>query len=986
MNVLNWIFSSNEREVGRFRKVAEKINDLEPEMEALSNDQLRAKTEEFKGRLANEETLDDILPEAFATVREAARRVIGQRHFDVQMIGGMVLHEGRIAEMRTGEGKTLTATLPLYLNALEGKGAHLITVNDYLGKFHAQWMGGVYNFLGMSVGAIQGSNIETGEMEASYLYDPDYFNEDEPTYRNLKRCDKQESYLADITYGTNHVFGFDYLRDNMAHSKEELVQRELNYAIVDEVDSILVDEARVPLIISGQAAESNEMYYKMDRVVARLMHERDYTIDEKAKTAMLTEDGTRRVEEALGVDNLTEDVDLMHHANAALKARTMFKSDIDYVVRDNQVILVDEFTGRLMFGRRLSDGLHQAIEAKEGVKIEHESQTLAKITHQNYYRLYTKLGGMTGTAKTEEEEFRKIYGLDVVVVPTNMPMVRADYPDVIYKSEEAKLRGLTLEILKLHCKLQPILVGTRSIETSERLSGRIEADKLQLLAAIFVLRSMMDESKNFDGEMKKQFNQLLNLKFGELTLSKLSEVARSVGASLDMLRDDNVKRLAKIMELDAPEEIERLLENLSQGIGHNVLNAKQHEREAEIIADAGGLGAVTIATNMAGRGVDIILGGKPEGSTGRNPEADVVVGTGGLAILGSERHESRRIDHQLRGRAGRQGDPGMSRFYVSLEDELWRVFGDRMQSPWLASWPEEMAMDAKLLSRMIERTQKKMETYHFGIRKQVLQYDDVMNVQREIIYGERRKILEGRDLKPTITSYLNQTVLDTIATYCPESSSDWDTDTLFEMLNEIFPLSLYISATDLHGKRRLEIEDLLTELAEKAYEDREKQIGSELMRDLERQIAFRAIDNKWLEHLDGMDYLLEGIGLRGYAQIDPLMAYKKEGFEMFDQMQQGIQDEIVRWMFRVQVQVVNEPYRNPYRNVSMNTSELTPMGAPSPAQGFDEPGPYSDFDEGLPRPRKLAPMKTRAKVGRNDPCPCGSGKKYKRCCLKDEGE
>lgn len=985
MNVLNWIFSSNEREVARFRKVADKINLLEPEMEALSDELLRAKTGEFKRRLTESETLDDILPEAFAVVREAARRVIGQRHFDVQMIGGMVLHEGRIAEMRTGEGKTLTATLPLYLNALEGKGAHLITVNDYLGKFHAQWMGGVYNFLGMSVGAIQGSNVETGEMEASYIYDPDYCNEDEPTYPNLKRCDKQESYLADITYGTNHVFGFDYLRDNMAHSKAELVQRELNFAIVDEVDSVLVDEARVPLILSGQAAESNEMYYKMDRVVARLMHERDYTIDEKAKTAMLTEEGTRRVEEALGVENLAEDVDLMHHANAALKARTMFKADIDYVVRDNQVILVDEFTGRLMFGRRLSDGLHQAIEAKEGVKIEHESQTLAKITHQNYYRLYNKLGGMTGTAKTEEEEFRKIYGLDVVVIPTNMPMIRADYPDVIYKTEESKLRGLTLEILKLHCKLQPVLVGTRSIETSERLSGRIEADRLQLLAAVFVLRSMMDESKNLDGDMKKQFNQLLNLKFGELTLSKLSEVARAVGASLDMLRDDNVRRLAKIMELESPEEIDRLLENLSQGIGHNVLNAKQHEREAEIIADAGRLGAVTIATNMAGRGVDIILGGKPEGSE-RNPEATDVVATGGLAILGSERHESRRIDHQLRGRSGRQGDPGMSRFYVSLEDELWRVFGDRMQSPWLASWPEEMAMDAKLLSRMIERTQKKMETYHFGIRKQVLQYDDVMNVQREIIYGERRKILEGRDLKPTITSYLNQTVLDLVAQYCPESSSDWDIDTLFEMLNEIFPLSLYITTSDLQGKKRFEIEDLLTELAERAYEDREKQIGSELMRDLERQIAFRAIDNKWLEHLDAMDYLLEGIGLRGYAQVDPLMAYKKEGFDMFDQMQQGIQDEIVRWMFRVQVQVVNEPYRNPYRNVSMNTSELTPMGASPPptAQGYDEP--YPDFEEGLPRARKQIPQKSRAKVGRNDPCPCGSGKKYKKCCLKDEGE
>ncbi|MBP6963667.1 MAG: preprotein translocase subunit SecA [Armatimonadetes bacterium] len=987
MNVINWIFSSNEREVARFRKIAEKITALEPAMEALSDEQLRSKTDEFKRRLAEGETLDGILPEAFATVREAGKRTVGMRHFDVQLIGGMVLHEGRIAEMKTGEGKTLVATAPLYLNALEGKGAHLITVNDYLAKYHAQWMGPIYHFLGMSVGALQGSNPETGELEASYLYDPDYVNEEEPVYRNLRRAEKHDSYLADITYGTNHVFGFDYLRDNMAFSPEGLVQRELNYAIVDEVDSVLVDEARVPLILSGQAAESNQMYYKMDRVVARLMHERDYTMDEKAKTAMLTEEGMRRVEEGIGVENLSEDPDLMHYANAALKARTMYKSDIDYVVKgngaDRQVILVDEFTGRLMFGRRLSDGLHQAIEAKEGVKIEHESQTLAKITHQNYYRLYTKLGGMTGTAKTEEEEFRKIYGLDVVVIPTNQPMIRVDHPDVIYKTEESKLRGLTLEILKLHCKLQPVLVGTRSIETSERLSGRLEAERLQLLAATFVLRAMLEESKKIDGDSKKQANQFLNQKFGELTLGKLAPLARELGASLDMLKRENMERLAGMMELQDGEEMERLGECLAQGIEHNVLNAKYHEREAEIIADAGRLGAVTIATNMAGRGVDIILGGKPEGSTAdRNVEAVEVVRRGGLAILGSERHESRRIDHQLRGRSGRQGDPGLSRFFVSLEDELWRVFGDRMQSPWLGSWPEEMAMDAKLLSRMIERTQKKMEAYHFGIRKQVLQYDDVMNVQREIIYGERRKILQGVDLKPTITSYLNQTVLDNINMHCPEGQNpaEWDTDTLFEMLDEIFPLSMYVNKSDLKDKKRFELDDMLTELAERAYEDREKHFGPELMRDLERQMALRAIDSKWLEHLDAMDYLLEGIGLRGYAQMDPLLAYKKEGFEMFDQMQHGIQDEIVRWMFRVQVQVVNEPYRNPYRNVSMNANEFTPP--PTAGQGHDDP--YADFEDGLPRPQRAVPVRTREKVGRNDPCPCGSGKKYKKCCLRDD--
>ncbi|MGB9587434.1 MAG: hypothetical protein ACPL7O_04570, partial [Armatimonadota bacterium] len=535
MSIVTWLLDNTERDLGKLRKAVVKINVWEPEFEKLTDEELRAKTDEFKQRLADGETLDDLLPEAFAVVREAAKRTIGQRHFDVQMIGGMVLHQGRIAEMKTGEGKTLTATLPLYLNSLEGKGAHLVTVNDYLAKFHAQWMGPIYHFLGVSVGALQGSNPETGELEASYIFDPDYVNEEEPTYPNLRRVDKKEAYLADVTYGTNYVFGFDYLRDNMAFSREELVQRELHYAIVDEVDSILIDEARTPLIISGQAARSTELYYKMDRVVARLQPERDYTIDEKARTATLTDEGIRRVEEGIGVDNLAEDPQLMHHANAALKARAIFKKDIDYVVKNGQVILVDEFTGRLMFGRRLSDGLHQAIEAKEGVKIEHESQTLATITYQNYFRLYNKLAGMTGTAKTEEEEFRKIYGLDVVVIPTNRPMIRVDHPDVIYKTEEAKIRGITLEILRLHARQQPVLVGTRSIEMSERLSDRISGDKLQLLAATFVLRQMLEERKDIDAEQRKQFTQLLNTKFGELTLAKLSPVARAVGASLDML-------------------------------------------------------------------------------------------------------------------------------------------------------------------------------------------------------------------------------------------------------------------------------------------------------------------------------------------------------------------------------------------------------------------------------------------------------------------
>ncbi|HUV03902.1 MAG TPA: SEC-C metal-binding domain-containing protein [Armatimonadota bacterium] len=979
MGFVSWLLDGNEREIAGMRKTVEVMNSFEPELERLSDEQLRAKTDEFKDRLANGETLDDILPEAFAVVREAGKRTIGLRHFDVQMIGGIVLHQGRIAEMKTGEGKTLVATLTLYLNSLEGKGAHLVTVNDYLAKFHAQWMGPIYNFLGVSVGALQGASAETGELEASHIFDPEYENVDEPVYLNLRPIDKRSAYMADITYGTNHVFGFDYLRDNMCFSKDELVQRELHYAIVDEVDSILIDEARTPLIISGQAQQSTDLYYRMDRVVGRLMPERDYTVDEKARTAMLTDEGIQRVEQGIGVENLADDPELMHHANAGLKARVVFKKDIDYVVKNGQVIIVDEFTGRMMFGRRYSDGLHQAIEAKENVKIEHESQTLATITYQNYFRLYDKLAGMTGTAKTEEEEFRKIYALDVVVVPTHKPMIRTDRADVIYKSEEAKLRGITMEILRLRSRLEPALVGTRSIEMSERLSERLSPEKLQLLVATFVLRSMLEEKRDTDGDGRKAFANLLNAKFGDLTLAKLAPLARTVGASLDMLRPENVTRLAAIMGIEAQEEIDRLAECLAEGIPNNVLNAKYHEKEAQIIADAGRLGTVTIATNMAGRGVDIILGGKPEGSTAdRNPEAEDVIGRGGLFIVGTERHESRRIDNQLRGRSGRQGDPGASRFYVSLEDELWRVFGDKSKSPWLSSWQEEMAMDSRLLSKMIERTQKKMESHYFDIRKHVLQYDDVMNVQREVIYGQRRKILEGVDLKPTILDYLHKTVADNINMYCPDGvhPSEWDTDTLFELLDEIFPVSAYARPADLKGKKRDELEDFLCTILDRTYEDREQELGAELMRDLERQIALRAINNKWMEHLDAMDYLREGIGLRGYAQIDPLVAYKKEAFTMFDQMLHAVQDEIVRLVYRVQVQVQNEPFRSPYRNIQMGTAEFVPAGLE---------GEEGDEERFLAAARQAqGPAQRRQKIGRNDPCPCGSGKKYKKCCLRSE--
>lgn len=980
MSFVSTLLNGNEREIAKMRKTVDKINSYEPELQKLTDEQLRAKTDEFKQRLANGETLDDLLPEAFAVVREASVRVLGMRHFDVQLIGGIILHQGRIAEMKTGEGKTLVATLPLYLNALEGKGAHLVTTNDYLAKYHAQWMGGIYTFLGLTVGALQGSSVETGELEASYIYDPNYKNEEEPIYPNLKRVEKREAYLADITYGTNYVFGFDYLRDNMAMSREDLVQRELNYAIVDEVDSILIDEARVPLIISGMPTQSSDLYKQMNRVISRLVPERDYTVDEKARAATLTDEGLRRVEEALGVENLSENVALMHHADVALRAHALFKRDVDYVVKDGQVIIVDEFTGRLMFGRRYGDGLHQAIEAKEGVKIEHENQTLATITYQNYFRLYKKLAGMTGTAKTEEDEFRKIYGLDVVVVPTNKPMIRKDYPDVIFKTEEAKVRGLTMEILKLHCKQQPILVGTRSVEMSERLSERLQPDKLQLVVATFILRKLLDENKTVDDDTKNRYFALLNSRFEELSLAKLLPLAKLLQVPIDMLHPDNIERAAEYLELTDPEEKKRLAEYLSDGIVHNVLNAKYHEREAEFIAQAGRLGAVTIATNMAGRGVDILLGGK-DGTPGREMEAQEVIKTGGLFILGSERHESRRIDNQLRGRAGRQGDPGASRFFISLEDELWRVFGDKTKSPLLNTWQEDMAMDSKLLTRMIERTQMKMEAHNFEARKRTLQYDDVMNVQREIIYDQRRKILEGADLKLTITEYIKKLVEDSVNLYCPESvpPSEWDVNTLYEYLDDIFPLSVYADANDLKGKKRDEIQDMLTAIAEQTYEDREKEIGSDLMRDIERYVALQSINDKWVEHLDAMDYLREGIGLRGYAQQDPIIAYKKEAFFMFEQMLQSIQDQIVRMMYRVRLQKAPEPVHASYSNIQLHADESILPSQP----GEEADAGYAGQGAGASTATAVQTAQRVKKVGRNDPCPCGSGKKYKKCCLKE---
>ena len=765
--------------VKALRKYVDKINALEPSVQNLSDANLREKTQEFKDRLAQGETLDDILPEAFAVVREASRRVLGMRHFDVQLIGGMVLHQGKIAEMRTGEGKTLVATLPSYLNALTGKGVHVVTVNDYLAKRDSEWMGKLYNFLGLSVGLIA---------------------------HGLDFMERKRAYAADITYGTNNEFGFDYLRDNMVTYPEQMVQRKLNYAIVDEVDSILVDEARTPLIISGPGEKSTDLYYVMAKAVAPLKEGEDYTLDEKTKAVMPTESGINKVEATLGLKNLysAANIDMSHQFTQALKAKAIMKRDKDYVVREGQVVIVDEFTGRLMFGRRYSDGLHQAIEAKEGVKIERESQTLAAITFQNYFRMYDKLSGMTGTAKTEEGEFVKIYNLPVVVIPTNKEVRRTDYPDVIYKTKAAKYRAVVKAIKELHEKGQPVLVGTTSIRQSEALSAELHKAR----------------------------------------------------------------------------------------IPHQVLNAKYHEMEAEIISEAGQLGAVTIATNMAGRGTDIVLGeGVPE--------------VGGLHILGTERHESRRIDNQLRGRAGRQGDPGSSRFYLSLEDDLMRLFGSEN----IATMMDKLGMDEdepiehKLITRSVEKAQKKVEARNFDIRKHVLQFDDVMNQQREVIYGQRHKILSGDSMKENIFDMVEQIIDEGMEKYTNEKvyPEDWDTEGMEEYCKEYFLPANRLTPSMMEKLSFIELREELLKIANDLYTEKEQAFGETNMRELEKIVMLKVVDSKWMEHLDNMDIMREGIGLRAYGQRDPLVEYKIEAFDMFQGMIKRIQHEVVRFMFRVTI-------------------------------------------------------------------------------------
>ena len=1012
MDFLRKLFDGNERDVAKYRKRAEEITALEPQMKKLDDAALQAKTGEFKKRIAEimdaecerrgktwEElerdekrvvcdlALDPLLPEAFAVVREAAQRTLKMRPFDVQMIGGMVLHDGRIAEMKTGEGKTLTATLPIYLNALTGKGVHLVTVNDYLSKVGAVAMGLLYHFLGLSVGIIQGQSPETGDSGGTYIYDPEYRHPD-PRYDFARPAEtRREAYDCDITYGTNNEYGFDYLRDNLAVPGQELAQPELTFAIVDEVDSILIDEARTPLIISGQAEASSDLYVKMDRIIRQLKEERDYKIEEKQKTATFSEDGQRRIELALGVQNLAdaENLSMMQHASAALRAHAVYKRDIDYLVKKNEegkeeVVIIDENTGRLMFGRRWSDGLHQAVEAKEGVKIENENQTLATITFQNLFRLYPKLGGMTGTAKTEEDEFRKIYALDVVQVPTNKPMIRQDNADIIYKSQEAKLRGISREILTLFARQQPVLVGTRSVEMSERVSDRLRYDRLQLLALTDLLRDKLENTKGLDKAKYAEWSPILNQRLspygipkGEsiavLSASQLTDAARHFGLATNMNDPGNRDALAKLLEI-APGDRERMDEALTHGIPHNILNAKSHEKEAHIIAEAGRKGSVTVATNMAGRGVDILLGGsmvsdeeshkeagddyeyrrggKPvigltpvgeRGSAEHQKEADEVRALGGLFILGSERHEARRIDNQLRGRAGRQGDPGASRFYVSLEDELWRLFGDKANSPFLSSWAEDQAIDAKMLSAMIARAQKKVEMFYFDQRKSTLDYDDVMNVQRANIYGERRRIMEGADLRETIVGYLRDSVEGEINQYAPDGvpSEEWDMEALYNNLNQTFPLIQYATLDALQGRKRPELTEFLIELADKSYADKEhhfaetlgEEAGLSEIRDLERRVTLQSLDRHWMEHLSAMDYLREGITWRGYAGIDPLVLYKKEAYDMFQQMQASIQGEVVHVMSTIQISLDAQVQQDPL----LDLSELLEQGADEGGMG-----------------------------------------------------
>jgi preprotein translocase subunit SecA len=892
--VKKFIGSKNERELKKMWPTVTAINALEASISSLSDEQLTNKTAEFKERYSKGESLDSLLPEAFAVCREASKRVLGMRHFDVQLIGGMVLHAGKIAEMKTGEGKTLVATLPAYLNAISGKGVHVVTVNDYLAKRDSEWMGRLYNFLGLTVGIV---------------------------VHGIEDDQRRLNYAADITYGTNNEFGFDYLRDNMKFDLEDYVQRGFNYAIVDEVDSILIDEARTPLIISGPTEDSTDKYYVINAIIPKLekgevveveantlsgkrkQYTGDFTIDEKAKSAALTEQGVLKVEKLLKIDNLYDprNIEILHHVNQALRAHAMYKLDVDYVVKDGEVLIVDEFTGRLMPGRRWSDGLHQAIEAKEGVKIENENQTLATITFQNYFRMYSKLSGMTGTADTEAEEFHKIYKLDVCVIPTNRPLVRPDFPDVIYKTEKEKFKAV-IEDIKAHYAVgQPCLVGTISIEKSEVLS-----------------------------ELLKQ-----------------------------------------------------------QGVPHSVLNAKQHEREAEIVSQAGRKGAIMIATNMAGRGTDIVLGGNPDALAKQwrraNPEAtdeqyeavvakykaeclaehEEVITLGGLHILGTERHESRRIDNQLRGRSGRQGDPGSSKFYLSLEDDLLRIFGSERVSKImdLLKIEEGEAITHGMISRSIENAQKKVEAHNFDIRKHLIEYDDVMNKQREVIYSQRREILAGQDIRESFLEMLDDTIEEIVSAFAIDKVSphEWDWQGISESVYKYFNLQLDLPEEMISRLTPVNFQETISEQVHAIFTARVEEMGDELIDHLIKIMMLQAIDTHWKDHLLNIDHLKEGIGLRGYGQKDPKQEYKREAYNLFMELMIRIRDEVVERIFWVQI-------NNDGEEIEEMAEEQRSKKLVFNLGGGDE--------------HTQEPAKSQKVAGRNDPCPCGSGKKYKKCCGK----
>ena len=876
--IFSRLFGSAEKQTNKLLPTVEKINNLEPAMEKLSDEELKAKSEEFKNRLVQGEKEDDLLPEAFAVVREAVKRVDGKRLFDVQLLGGITLHQGKIAEMKTGEGKTHTATTAVYLNALSGKGVHIVTVNDYLAKRDMNWMGPIYNFLGLSTGSIQ--------HDASFLYEPKIIDSDEVSVEmeNLRPVSRREAYAADITYGTNNEFGFDYLRDNMVQSLDQMVQRqEMNFAIVDEVDSILIDEARTPLIISAPDSESTKLYKQFAQIVPRLKKEDDFNVDEKMRAVSLTDKGISAVEKMLGVKNIYDvsKISYVHQLEQALKANILFKLDRDYVVRDGQVVIVDDFTGRLMPGRRYSEGLHQAIEAKENVEVQKESRTLATITFQNYFRMYGKLAGMTGTAVTSAEEFAKVYKLDVVPIPTNKPMIRKDLADTVYKTENGKFNAVAEEIKVRHEKGQPVLVGTIAIEKSEALHDMLERS----------------------------------------------------------------------------------------GVPHEVLNAKNHEKEAQIVALAGEQGAVTIATNMAGRGTDIKLG---EG----------VIELGGLHILGTERHEARRIDNQLRGRAGRQGDPGSSQFVVSLEDELMRRFGgDKVKNIMdRFGLPEDQPIENKIISRSIESAQSKIEGFNFDIRKHVLEYDDVMNKQREVIYKRRREILAKKSLKDDVMNIVEEEIEQIVSVHTAGHPEDWQMENILNDFNVICPacadlkklVELQKSKNDINDPQKIsKIIEYLKGMAKEVYGKKEQEIGPDVMRQIEKAIYLRAIDTFWMNHLDDMDYLREGIGLRGYGQRDPLVEYKKEGYMLFQNLLASIRNSVVNTIFKIGV-MREEPV--PQKSV---LEDAKYQGAEQQPAQFAAAKDDSEKKSAVPQT-----IVNKKEVGRNDPCPCGSNKKYKKCCGK----